>query len=1009
LTDGQAQAPKPYFQQRVEYTMRVKLDDQQHRLDGSLELVYTNNSPDTLREIFWHLWPNAYVDNRTDFARQQVENRQVGFHFSKPQNRGYIDSLRFQVEGVDVPVKAWNGKADVVRTALPAPLPPGAKVKVTTPFHVKVPKSYSRLGHVGQQYQFTQWFPKPAVYDRNGWHPMSYLDQGEFYSEFGSFNVYIQLPIQYIVGATGTLQNPEVEASYLRVRQQVIDSLRLADSTQPVMARLADHPIQQTEGFKELHFYADQVHDFAWFCDKTYLIEEETIALPRSGRKVLCRTLYNEQNGKVWQQHGLQAVMDAVLYYSQMVGDYPHPHCTAVDGALSAGAGMEYPMITVLGGRNVEALQRVTVHEVGHNWFMGQLGSNERMHPWLDEGINTYYEERVMRIIRAREDSIAAAKAGVDSTRMKSRRVYGYRLPLLGTLSEVEFQAFAQNYPHTANRVQPIEYPSEHYIGINYGVIVYMRTPLTLMYLEQFLGTELFDRCMQEYYRRWEFKHPSPADIQAVYGEVSGRDLSWFFSDYYAFSGLLDLKLRDVQDLGDGRLRIVAENPEAFALPIQYYVFGANGVALDSGFTEPGTGRLEVTTRALEGEWVSVVINPWNWLPEWRIHNNRIANRRAFRSCAAPRLRFGYAFDTPSRRGLGILPTLGYNTASGLMLGAGLHYGFFPKRTLEFHLAPMYGFGNQTLNGSGGFTLRKFGKTWLRKAELHHSTAFFADFLHSINALSVHVQRPWLRDPLTNIFTLRSHHLGWRGIDGQIRTERDYLPYYTALDYHFSFEGAINRLGVDFEVGYHTPEAIRVSFAHFTDHQYGLQRFISYRLFGGAFLSNTDVPTDLSWGLAGSGDPLGRHVLLDRAGRSSWLSNQIVEDHASLRIANNIRSADWMLALNLDWKPLAKLPLGLYADGALVGNPAVVAPSISPLQSQLPRGEVYRLTGLGNETTEGYFAGGLSLKLFANTLNIYLPIVSNLYADNLPQNLQDFANRIVFSLRLFEQWQRMPF
>ena len=161
-------AQTPYFQQGVDYTIHVKLDDQKHFLYADEELVYTNNSPESLDQIVFHLWPNAYKHRNTAFGKQKLEDGSSSFYYAKPQHRGYIDSLDFKVDGQSVKWSDWENNPDVVVLQLNKPIPPKGKVTITTPFRVKIPLSYSRLGHIRQQYQLCQWFPKPAVFDHKG-------------------------------------------------------------------------------------------------------------------------------------------------------------------------------------------------------------------------------------------------------------------------------------------------------------------------------------------------------------------------------------------------------------------------------------------------------------------------------------------------------------------------------------------------------------------------------------------------------------------------------------------------------------------------------------------------------------------------------------------------------------------------------------------------------------------------------------------------------------------------
>ncbi|MBL0356889.1 MAG: hypothetical protein IPP72_08335 [Chitinophagaceae bacterium] len=186
-----AAAQKPYWQQQVNYTINVTLNDTEHSLDGFEVMEYYNNSEDTLRFIWIHLWANAYKNDRTAFTDQLLENGSTDFYFSNAEDRGYINRLAFKVNGTIAVMEDHPQHQDILKVYLPVPLAPKQSCKIETPFHVKLPYNFSRGGHIDQSYQATQWYPKAAVYDKKGWHEMPYLDQGEFYCDFGNYEVAI--------------------------------------------------------------------------------------------------------------------------------------------------------------------------------------------------------------------------------------------------------------------------------------------------------------------------------------------------------------------------------------------------------------------------------------------------------------------------------------------------------------------------------------------------------------------------------------------------------------------------------------------------------------------------------------------------------------------------------------------------------------------------------------------------------------------------------------------------
>ncbi|MEI6947094.1 M1 family metallopeptidase [Paraflavisolibacter sp. H34] len=493
-----------YWQQRVDYSIDVSLNDSSHTLDGFEKITYTNQSPDTLTYIWFHLWPNAYKNDRTAYSEQALRNGSTKFYFASRDQRGYINRLNFKVDGTPARTEDHPEHIDIIKLVLPDPLPPGRQVGITTPFHIKLPYNFSRGGHEGQSYQVTQWYPKPAVYDRNGWHAMPYLDQGEFYSEFGSFDVRITLPDTYTVAATGILQEGVEKGTKYEVRNTKEGKGKKApvknapprpplkkNTPQVKKAPPAEPPPTtnyKPRTYKTVHFQQDSVHDFAWFADKDFIVNRDTCALP-SGRVIDVATYYTPAQEKYWK-NSLQFCKDAVRFYSSEVGEYPYSVLRAVQGPKSFGGGMEYPTITVISPIPSEKeLDQVLAHEIGHNWFYGILGSNEREHPWMDEGLNSYYDHKY-----------AAQK-------------YGSRQQLNNMLLQTRV---------AENSDQPIEAPAPSLHTINYFLVTYHKTALWLQQLEQAAGPAAFRQAMQDYYTRWRFRHPQPEDFKTAFRPVLG-------------------------------------------------------------------------------------------------------------------------------------------------------------------------------------------------------------------------------------------------------------------------------------------------------------------------------------------------------------------------------------------------------------------------------------------------------------------------------------------------------
>ncbi|MEM9526929.1 MAG: M1 family metallopeptidase, partial [Bacteroidota bacterium] len=469
---------------------------------------YVNNSPDTLRELWLHCWPRAYQDNTTAYARQELRNGDTDFHFSEVSERGTLDSLSFRVDGSPVDHTFDANNTDIALIRLNQGLLPGASILIETPFWVKIPASFSRLGRVGNSYQITQWYPKPAVYDQEGWHPMPYLDAGEYCAEFGSFKVAITLPENYVVGATGVLQESEEREWLLEKATQDRKVLsQRGDLADDYVVEAA--PASATTN-KTITYLAEDVHDFAWFADKRFKVLHDTLRLARTrfteeeprkselGQKdkdqevVDIWAFFTETEARYWTA-ATDYLKRATRFYSEHLGPYPYPQVSAVQSALSAGGGMEYPMITVIGLSQYAAeLDEVLAHEVGHNWFQGILASNEREHPWLDEGLNSYYEQRYM--------------ATFYPNRPQSK--------ILGRA--INLDRLGYEYSSRLGVDQPPATPSDSLSFWNYWISAYSKPALSLHQLAARAGEDKVDAAFRAYYENWQFRHPGPEAFYAA-------------------------------------------------------------------------------------------------------------------------------------------------------------------------------------------------------------------------------------------------------------------------------------------------------------------------------------------------------------------------------------------------------------------------------------------------------------------------------------------------------------
>ncbi|MDD2982972.1 MAG: M1 family metallopeptidase [Crocinitomicaceae bacterium] len=694
-----------YWQQEVNFKIAVRLDDKNHMLHASEEFEYINNSPNTLTFIYMHLWPNAYKNEKTALGKQLYQTGESLLKYGADSLKGYIDSLDFRSNGQKLAMEYDVKNPDICKVTLAKPLNPGERVTITTPFRVKLPSGeISRMGHIGQSYQITQWFPKPAVYDKNGWNQIPYLTQGEFYSEYGSFDVSITLPKNYVVGATGDLQT----ASELQFLNELAVKTKVGLEGREYGKGKIKTPFPASDSeFKTIRYKQDRVHDFAWFADKRYEVLKGEIELPHSKRKVTSWTMFVPENAKLWSK-SIEYINDATYYYSKWNGDYPYNQVTAVDGTISAGGGMEYPTITVIGNASsASELEIVIVHEVGHNWFYGILGSNERVHGWMDEGLNTLNE---MRYIQTKypdntnfSDMLLNGKLHMNDLNHHDMGDISYRV--LAMLGED----------------QPIETHSADFTGTNYGIIMYQKTGMVFLYLKDYLGEEKFDQAMKVYFETYKFKHPQPEDLRRVLEENTGKNLSWLFDDLIQTTNHMDYKIKSVKQSKQGKV-VTVKNVGQVNGPIGVSVV-RNDSIVEQKWIEPGKKKSTVLIGSSDFDLVQ--IDGTGMIPEIDKSNNNWFSDKLFHKIEPITFEFLLGDHERKKSNNFWLPVVAGNAHDKLMVGIAIHNYGIPLKRFQYLLAPMYSTGRNSLSGIGEFSYTFLPKSTFKMVRLGTSLKSF--------------------------------------------------------------------------------------------------------------------------------------------------------------------------------------------------------------------------------------------------------------------------------------------
>ena len=514
-----------YWQQHVDYKMDVTVDVTSNTYSGTQKLIYTNNSPEALNVVFYHLYYNAFQPGSEMDIRSitisdpdsRVDNR-----ISKLQKDDYGFMNVLSLNQNNVPV-SFNVAGTVLEVQLNAPIKSGESAVFDLVFEAQVPPVIRRAGKNSKEnvaLSMAQWYPKMAEYDFEGWHADPYISR-EFHGVWGDFDVKLTIDKNYTVGGTGYLQNPaEVGHGYgQKITKEKADALTW-------------------------HFVAPNVHDFTWAADPNFT--HDTLQVPDGP---VLHFLYKNSLDKKYKENWkeLQPMASEIIqHYSKTVGEYPYKQYSIIQGG---DGGMEYGMCTLITGeRPFESLVGVTAHEIGHTWFQFLLASNESRHPWLDEGFAEYTCTFIENTLLGKEN----------------------KDPLRGSYNRYIDLALSGMEQPMSTHADRFKYNS------SYSTSTYRKGALLLAQLKYIIGEKDFDEMLKRYFKDWAFKHPTPNDFIRCAEKTSGMELEWFLTDWTQTVNTIDYAIIDVNSLGSG-VEINLERIGLMPMPVEVEVLLKDG------------------------------------------------------------------------------------------------------------------------------------------------------------------------------------------------------------------------------------------------------------------------------------------------------------------------------------------------------------------------------------------------------------------------------------------------
>ncbi|HEX7242026.1 MAG TPA: M1 family aminopeptidase [Longimicrobiaceae bacterium] len=584
-------APGPrYWQQRADHRIEASIDTASEVLTGRETVRYRNNSPDTLRFVWMQVDQNLYRPGSLGALQNAADSRWGARNF-----QGGMDIASARVNGREVKPYVYD---TMMRLDLPAPLAPGGSTEIEVAWSYRMPEYGSdRTARRGDLYEIAQWFPRMAVYDDvSGWNTDPYLGQGEFYREFGDYDVRITVPAGFVVGATGTLQNPG-EVLTAAQRERLARAARSEEQVAIIAADEVGTPGSRprTTGTLTWHFRAENVHDFAWAASPRFRWDSE------SWDGIRCHALYQPDAPASWQT-GADMTCFSIRDFSTRWSRYPWPQATSIAGPVG---GMEYPMLVFVAGGTEYQTFNVIMHEHGHEWFPMIVSSNERRYAWMDEGFNSFIDH-----FAAEARYPGVTDPGLSYKKAVARQRYETLVAQGGDL--------------------PLSLPPDRIVRTALGVTAYRKPALMLHLLrEEVLDPATFDAAFREYIRRWSWRHPTPADFFRTMEDVTGRDLDWFWRSWVYTNDVLDLGVAGVTQAADSAnggftATVSLVRNTSVAMPVRLRLLLQNGQTQEVRLPEQiwYGGRSYSYVLNVPAQVVGAVIDPGNALPDQNRTNN---------------------------------------------------------------------------------------------------------------------------------------------------------------------------------------------------------------------------------------------------------------------------------------------------------------------------------------------------------------------------------------------------
>ena len=552
---GVSQENEFRWQQKVDYRMVIDVDVEKHTYKGTQRLIYTNNSPDDLYRVFYHLYFNAFkpgTDLEQNSRYSADDSRTMSKNILMLDEKDWGDvQIKWMIQD-KVPVD-FKVEETILEVTLAEPIKAGESTMLEMEFFVQTPAMIRRSGKKsedGVAFSMSQWYPKLCQYDDEGWHANPYIGR-EFYGIWGDFDVTINIDKDYVVAASGYLQNPEkIGHGYAPLKEGVVHEDKIA-----------------------WRFIAPDVHDFSWAADPLFTHDYIDVD---DGPRVHFFYKSDSKYVDLWQEFQPNSV-EFLKFFSETIGKYPYDQYSII---MAGDGGMEYAMCTFIDGvghPTLYSLYSVTSHEIAHTWFQFLMATNESKHSWMDEGFTSYIDDVAMNVILNEGKNLPNANAYKDYFRW------------VATGLEEPMTTHADRFKYDAG----------------YGMTAYDKGSIFLSQLQYIIGKENFDNTLRKYFNDWSFRHPKPNDFIRSAEKVSGLELDWYLLDWAQSTMTIDYSVNSTYGV-DNKTKVILKRVGQMGMPVDLQIKLSSGETLN--YNIPMTKM-----RGAKPQDASILLKSWSW------------------------------------------------------------------------------------------------------------------------------------------------------------------------------------------------------------------------------------------------------------------------------------------------------------------------------------------------------------------------------------------------------------